>query len=61
MLNNEELNELTKHDLIPTLIKYLLNNDDFHNYDLDGDEFEDESRLIAYEELKLLLLINEQF
>lgn len=61
LLNDEELNGLTKKELISTLIKYLLNNDDFHNYDLDGNEFEDESRLIAYEELKLLLLINEQF
>ncbi|RCK66119.1 Protein dip1 [Candida viswanathii] len=61
MLNDVELTELTSKELIPTLVKYLLNNDDFHNYDLDGDEFDDESRLIAYEELKLLLMINEQF
>ncbi|EMG48932.1 hypothetical protein G210_0424, partial [Candida maltosa Xu316] len=61
LLSDAELTELTEKDLISTLVKYLLNNENFNNYDLDSDDFNNEERLIAYEELKLLLLINEQF
>lgn len=52
-------------DLIPTLLKHLLENDDFNNYDNtelgnDDDDVGD-TKAIAYEEFKLLLLINEQY
>ena len=64
LLSDNEFTSLTTHtqtNLIPTLIKYLLSNENFNNYDIDGDDFEDEDKLIAYEEFKLLLLINEQY
>lgn len=62
LLSDREFDGLTKEStLIPTLIKDLLNNENFNNYDIDGDDFEDVDKLIAYEEFKLLLLINEQY
>ncbi|KAK6453884.1 uncharacterized protein RJT20DRAFT_146878 [Scheffersomyces xylosifermentans] len=62
LLTDEEFSCLTNNtQLIQTLIKYLLSNENFNNYDIDGDDFEDEDKLIAYEEFKLLLLINEQY
>jgi hypothetical protein len=62
LLSDNEFTSLTTQtNLIPTLIKYLLSNENFNNYDIDGDDFEDEDKLIAYEEFKLLLLINEQY
>ncbi|KAI3404106.2 LDB17 [Candida oxycetoniae] len=62
-LSSKELAELASNDneIIAVIIKYLLSSEHFNNYDLDSDEFNNESRLVAYEELKLLLLINEQF
>lgn len=51
----------TRTTLIQTLIKDLLANENFNNYDIDGDDFADIDKLIAYEEFKLLLLINEQY
>lgn len=51
--------------LIPTIIKTLFDNDSFNNYDIDDDADNeagmDESKVIAYEEFKLLLLLNEQY
>ncbi|EEQ40230.1 hypothetical protein FOB63_003450 [Clavispora lusitaniae] len=61
LLSDEEFEALTESPLIPTLISHLLSNDSFNHYNLEEDDFEDESRLIAYEEFKLLLLINEQY
>ncbi|WLF76783.1 pre-rRNA processing [Lodderomyces elongisporus] len=64
ILSSKELLLLAKSDnkLVGTTIKHLLSSESFNAYDLDSDdEFHDESRLIAYEEMKLLLLINEQF
>ncbi|KAK6460278.1 hypothetical protein DFJ63DRAFT_315569 [Scheffersomyces coipomensis] len=62
LLTDDEFSCLTTDtQVIPTLIKYLLSNENFSNYDIDGDDFEDEDKLIAYEEFKLLLLINEQY
>ncbi|KAK6197901.1 uncharacterized protein RJT21DRAFT_136327 [Scheffersomyces amazonensis] len=62
LLTDEEFSSLTNDtQIIPTLIKYLLANENFSTYDIDGDDFEDEDKLIAYEEFKLLLLINEQY
>lgn len=62
LLNDSEFHSLTKEStLIPTLIAFLLSNDNYDNYDINGDDFEDEDKLIAYEEFKLLLLINEQY
>lgn len=60
LLSDDELDQVTNSELIPTLIDDLLSNDNFNNYDLSGDDFEDVSKMIAYEEFKLLLLINEQ-
>lgn len=51
----------TRTALIQTLIEDLLANENFNNYDIDGDDFADIDKLIAYEEFKLLLLINEQY
>ncbi|EGW34556.1 uncharacterized protein SPAPADRAFT_59978, partial [Spathaspora passalidarum NRRL Y-27907] len=61
LFNDGEFTCLTNTDLIPTVITYLLDNENFNNYDLDSDDFENEDKLIAYEEFKLLLLINEQY
>lgn len=61
LLSDEEFAGLTETRLIPILITDLLSNDHFNNYGLDGDDFDDEGKLIAYEEFKLLLLINEQY
>ncbi|KAG2735867.1 hypothetical protein G9P44_002081 [Scheffersomyces stipitis] len=62
LLSDKEFYCLTNQtELIQTLIEYLLSNENFNNYDIDGDDFEDEDKLIAYEEFKLLLLINEQY
>lgn len=61
LLNDEEFLSLTTCELIPTLIDDLLSNDNFNNYNLAGQDFDDVSKLIAYEEFKLLLLINEQY
>lgn len=61
LFSEQEFKALTESPLIPTLISHLLSNDNFNHYNLDEDDFEDESKLIAYEEFKLLLLINEQY
>lgn len=61
LLTDDEFANLTESPLIPTLITDLLLNDNFNNYELGGDDFDDELKLIAYEEFKLLLLINEQY
>lgn len=63
LLSDQEFeNIVTRTELIPCLIKDLL----LHNSQLDsslvaGDQWENEHLLIAYEEFKLLLLINEQY
>lgn len=61
LFSEQEFSALTENALIPTLISHLLSNDNFNHYNLDEADFEDESKLIAYEEFKLLLLINEQY
>lgn len=61
LLSDKEFEYLTESTLIPCLVSHLLSNDNFNNYDLKGDDFNDEDKLIAYEEFKLLLLINEQY
>lgn len=62
LLSDLEFNSLTSDTkLIPTIIKHLLANDDFDNYDTDADDWEGENKLFIYEEFKLLLLINEQY
>ncbi|ODV78172.1 uncharacterized protein CANTADRAFT_7623 [Suhomyces tanzawaensis NRRL Y-17324] len=62
LLSDKEFDDLTNNTkLIPTLIKYLLSNEMFNQYDLDGDNLEDEDKLTAYEQFKLLLFINEQY
>lgn len=62
LLSTDEFVAMTEESpLVTTLIEYLLSNGSFNNYDIDGDDFEDEDKLIAYEEFKLLLLINEQY
>lgn len=60
LLSDREFEAITNStNLIETLIHHLVNND-FNNYDIFGD-FESEDKFIAYEEFKLLLLINEQY
>lgn len=61
LLSDDEFDALTKSPLIPTLISDLTSNDNFNEYDVTNDDFEDEDKLVAYEEFKLLLLINEQY
>lgn len=61
LLSDEEFANLTDTQLIPALITGLLSNDNFNNYELNEDDFQDERKLIAYEEIKLLLLVNEQY
>lgn len=61
LFSEQEFSALTETALIPTLISHLLSNDNFNHYNLAEADFEDESKLIAYEEFKLLLLINEQY
>lgn len=60
LLSDAEFQALTESPLIPTLIDDLLSSEAFDKYDLTGDDFT-EDKLIAYEKLKLLLLINEQY
>ncbi|WEJ93985.1 pre-rRNA processing [Yamadazyma tenuis] len=62
LLCDQEFDDLVaRSSLIATIIDDLLNNKSFHNYDINDLEWEDEDKLIAYEEFKLLLLINEQY
>lgn len=61
LLSDEEFDSLTRSPLIPTLIADLTSNDNFNEYDVTYNDFEDEEKLVAYEEFKLLLLINEQY
>ncbi|KAM9936600.1 hypothetical protein OXX80_003832 [Metschnikowia pulcherrima] len=61
LFSDDEFSCVTSCDLVPTLIDNLLSNDNFNNYNLAGQDFEDVSKLMAYEEFKLLLLINEQY
>lgn len=62
LLSDGEFHNLvTRTNLISTLIGDLLRNKSFHDYDINDLEWEDEDKLIAYEEFKLLLLINEQY
>ncbi|KAI5955515.1 LDB17 [Candida theae] len=64
VLSPTEFTDLTfnNNEVIVNIIKHLLSSEGFNNYDLEnGDDFHNEARLVAYEELKLLLLINEQF
>lgn len=62
LLSDEEFHSLTTETkIIPTIIKHLLENDDFDNYDTNADDWEGENKLFVYEEFKLLLLINEQY
>ena len=64
ILSPTEFMDLTfnNNEVIVTIIKHLLSSEGFNNYDLESDDdFHNEAKLVAYEELKLLLLINEQF
>lgn len=61
LLADDEFDFLARCLLVPALIDHLLSNDNFNNYDLAGADFDDVSKLVAYEEFKLLLLINEQY
>lgn len=61
LLSGEEFTQLTECTLIPNLIDHLISNSNFNNYNLSNDDFNDTNKLIAYEEFKLLLLINEQY
>lgn len=61
LLSEDEFNALRESPLIPTLITDLLSNNNFNNYDVTVSEYEDEEKFLAYEEFKLLLLVNEQF
>lgn len=61
LLSDSEFDSLTTSPLIPTLIADLTSNDNFNEYDVTYDDFEDEEKLVAYEQFKLLLLINEQY
>lgn len=47
--------------LIPVLILSILGCDENNTYRVDRDDAADEMKLIAYEEFKILLLINEQY
>ncbi|KAI5951009.1 LDB17 [Candida jiufengensis] len=69
-LSTKEFLDLTfnNNEIITTIIKDLLSSKKFTNYDVNSnnedDDFEndlDENKLVAYEELKLLLFINEQY
>ncbi|KAI5968747.1 LDB17 [Candida margitis] len=64
ILSPTEFMDLTfnNNEIITTIIKHLLSSEGFNNYDLESDDdFHSEAKLVAYEELKLLLLLNEQF
>lgn len=64
ILSPTEFMDLTfnNNEVIVTIIRHLLSSEGFNNYDLENDDdFHNEAKLVAYEELKLLLLINEQF
>lgn len=62
LLSDDEFFSLTTETtLIPVLISHLLSHNNFSNYSNEDDEWDDEANLMAYEELKLLLLVNEQY
>lgn len=61
LLDDGEFANLMTTLLIQSLVEDLLSNNNFNNYGLAADDFDDETKLIAYEEFKLLLLINEQY
>lgn len=62
LLSDAEFDNLvSRTQLIAILIKDLLLNNSFHDYDINDSEWQNEEKLIAYEEFKLLLLINEQY
>lgn len=59
LLSDEEFENIVSHtNLIHLLVRNLLNNHETSNQ---SDDWADEDNLIAYEEFKLLLLINEQY
>lgn len=61
VFDDSDFEDLINSKLISTIISYLLTAKSNHSYDVDGDTYEDEDKLVAYEQFKLLLLINEQF
>lgn len=62
LLSDQEFHNLvSRTELIPTLILDLLSNNSFDDYDINDPDWEDVPKLIAYEEFKLLLMINEQY
>lgn len=62
LLSDQEFHNLvSRTELIPSLIQDLLSNNSFDDYDINDPDWEDGPKLIAYEEFKLLLMINEQY
>ncbi|RLV85878.1 Protein LDB17 [Meyerozyma sp. JA9] len=63
LLSDDEFFSLTVETaMVPVLITHLLSHNKFSDYSNDReDEWEDEANLMAYEELKLLLIVNEQY
>lgn len=61
VFDDSDFDQLVNSRLVTTTITSLLTARENYGYDVDGDTYEDEDKLVAYEQLKLLLLINEQF
>lgn len=62
LLSDDEFFSLTVETaLVPVLITHLLSHNKFSDSDDREGEWEDEANLMAYEELKLLLIVNEQY
>lgn len=61
VFDDDDFDDLVNSKLVSTIISHLLTAKINHSYDVDGDTYEDEDKLVAYEQFKLLLLINEQF
>lgn len=61
LLSDDEFFAFTvESSIIPVLIRHLLSHNNFSESEEDAEQLE-ESSLFAYEELKLLLIINEQY
>lgn len=56
----EEYSAIVALKLVPVAIYQLVDNENFNTYDIDAEGYENEDQLTAYEQFKIILLINEQ-
>ncbi|CAN3358566.1 hypothetical protein DICA0_B13080 [Diutina catenulata] len=59
-VSEPEFAAIERSAVVDAAVDQLLDNENFNHYDIDA-VYESEAQLVAYEEFKLLLLINEQY